>query len=192
MTTQMMKLTREYFHWIYSKVSSNLNANIPTYKDLLWYLLFVRFSGPYFGLDENRAIDGLRMRLDFAEEYGYDENDITEEMGLDECSMLEMMVALSIRCEENIMEDTEYGDRVGQWFWSMIASLGLGWAKDGVFRVHDHYEDIDYVIVRFLKREYSYNGKGGLFTVDNPPADMRKTDIWYQMCFYLEEIISYD
>ena len=37
-----------------------------------------------------------------------------------------MMIALAIRCEEHIMDDPDAGDRTGQWFWSMLVSLGLG------------------------------------------------------------------
>ena len=42
------------------------------------------------------------------------------------CSVLEMMIALSMRCEEQIMDDPDIGNRTGQWFWDMIDNLGLG------------------------------------------------------------------
>lgn len=39
-----------------------------------------------------------------------------------------------------------------------------------------------------MEREYERNGEGGLFTVNNG-RDMRTTEIWYQMNYYLSEII---
>ena len=101
------------------------------------------------------------------------------------CSILEMMIALAIRCEEHIMEDPEIGNRTGQWFWNMIVSLGLG-------HMTDDYFDLAYVeeaVRRFLNREYSRDGSGGLFTIERCPQDMRRIEIWYQMCMYLQTIL---
>ena len=36
------------------------------------------------------------------------------------CSVLEMMIALAIRCEEHIMDDPDVGNRTGQWFWKDV------------------------------------------------------------------------
>jgi hypothetical protein len=96
-----------------------------------------------------------------------------------------MMVALSIRCEENIMDDPIVGDRTRQWFWDMIVNLGLGSMYD------KNYDEwfIDKTINRFLDRQYEPNGKGGLFTVRNCKHDMRLFEIWYQLCWYLDTIV---
>ena len=92
---------------------------------------------------------------------------------------------MAIRCEDQFAYDPEYGDRTGVWFWEMIESLGLMDEMDANF-------DIDYVqrvVDRFLSRNYQKNGKGGLFTIHDLNRDMRKTDIWYQMCAYLNEVL---
>lgn len=47
--------------------------------------------------------------------------------------MLEMMIALAIRCEETIMDDPRYGNRTKQWFWNMMKSLGLSYMNDDCF-----------------------------------------------------------
>ena len=99
------------------------------------------------------------------------------------CSMLEMMVALAVRIEEHIMEDSSAGNRVGQWFWNMVVSLGLAAMDDGRF----HEDRADYILDRFERRDYEYNGAGGLFTVNHPTEDMRRLDIWYQLMHYLQE-----
>ena len=42
----------------------------------------------------------------------------------------------------------------------------------------------------FMNRKYRRNGAGGLFTLKFPPRDMRMVEIWYQMCWYLDEFIG--
>lgn len=86
------------------------------------------------------------------------------------CSVLEMMIALAIRCEEHIMDDPDVGNRTGQWFWNMIVNLGLGSMNDSKFdRAY-----IEENVQRFLERKYSRNGAGGLFTVNHSRYDLRK------------------
>ena len=99
------------------------------------------------------------------------------------CSVFEMMVALAQRCE-SVMDDPKIGDRTGQWFWGMIASLGLNGMSD------NHYDEkyVNDVVNRFLDREYEPNGKGGLFTIRNCEHDLRDVEIWYQLCWYLDTI----
>ena len=101
------------------------------------------------------------------------------------CSVLEMLIALAMRCEEHIMDDPDIGNRTGQWFWSMITNLGLGSMTDAKF---DRVK-INHVILIFLDRKYKPNGEGGLFTVRNCPRDLRTIEIWYQMCWYLDDIL---
>ena len=95
-----------------------------------------------------------------------------------------MMIALSIRCEETIMDDPKIGDRTGQWFWGMISNLGLSSMIDKRF----DEEYVWYNIERFLNRDYEADGKGGLFTIKNTNRDLRKVEIWIQLCWYLDNI----
>ena len=95
-----------------------------------------------------------------------------------------MMVGLAIRCEETIMDDTNIGDRTGQWFWGMIVNLGLG----SMFDNNYDRQLVETNVERFLEREYDYNGKGGLFTIRHCDRDLRDVEIWYQLCWYLDSI----
>lgn len=137
--------------------------------------------------DSNRADDGINMRYRFVISHGYEYEDIYEDImdALDgPCSVLEMIIALAIRCEETIMDDPNVGDRTGQWFWGMITNLGLGSMTDERF-------DRDYVervIDIFLNREYEPDGKGGLFTIRHFDQDLRDAEIWHQLCWYLDSI----
>lgn len=100
------------------------------------------------------------------------------------CSVLEMMVALAIRCEESIMDDPNMGDRTGQWFWGMVVNLGLGSMTDAFY----DEQVVDDILARFLNRKYEPDGKGGLFTVRHCEQDLRKVEIWHQLCWYLDSI----
>ena len=96
------------------------------------------------------------------------------------------MVALAIRCEKDIMDDPYKGDRTRQWFWRMIVSLGLNGMND------DYYDEstVDDILYRFLWRRYKKTGEGGLFTIKNCEQDLRDTEIWIQMLWYLDSIAA--
>lgn len=102
------------------------------------------------------------------------------------CRVLEMLTALSIKCEEHIMSNPKYGDRTSLWFWGMIESLGLMDMIDTCFDA----DYVDFVLDRLENRKYRKNGSGGLFTIHDTRCDMRNVEIWKQMCWYLDEIIE--
>lgn len=137
-------------------------------------------------MDENRAEDGTDLRYRFGEAYRYKDAEVAANLDDRPCSVLEMMVALAIRCEEHIMDDPAVGDRTGRWFWDMVDNLGLGAMSDA--RYEEEY--IDAVLERFLNRKYDRDGAGGLFTVKRCPHDLRSVDIWYQMCWHLDDVIQ--
>ena len=82
------------------------------------------------------------------------------------------------------MEDAEFGNRTGVWFWDMLTNLGIDQACDGNFSIYK----VDDIIERFLNREYEPDGRGGLFTVKNCEYDLRDIEIWYQRHLYLSSI----
>ena len=81
------------------------------------------------------------------------------------------------------MEDRSMGNRVGQWFWSMVVSLGLAAMDDTRFSE----ERAEPILARFMDRDYQPNGAGGLFTITRTSIDMRTIDIWYQLMSWLNE-----
>lgn len=176
------ELINAYFTWMYQLVCNNERySKTLSYRKLLRYLHSVDFEYS-IPMDGNRADDGVELRYRFADEKRYDHAMVAEYLDDRPCSVLEMMIALAIRCEEHIMDDPDEGDRTGQWFWEMIVNLGLG-------SMYDEHFDEDYVdgtIECLLYRSYAKNGKGGLFTVENYKRDMRTVEIWYQMCWYLD------
>ena len=103
----------------------------------------------------------------------------------DPCSVLEMMIALAIRIEETMMDDPRYGDRTNQWFWLMMSNLGLKYMTDDVF---DKVKAND-IIYTFLERQYSPDGKGGLFYIRNCEEDLTQIEIGTQVNWYLNKFI---
>ena len=175
------EINNEYFEWMFDLVCGTRYSKRISFRKLLIYLhdTEFRYSIP---MDENRAEDGMNLRYRFALLREID--DFAEYLD-GPCSVLEMMIALSIRCEENIMDDPGIGDRTGQWFWGMINNLGLGSMTDNQFDIY-YVED---VIERFLDREYEPDGKGGLFTVRHCDRDLTTVEIWHQLCWYLDSIV---
>lgn len=176
----------EYFSWLHDLVCGDRYSDKISYKKLLKCLHSIEFRF-LITRDQNRADDGadLRWRFIHANQWPnrFDPTDIYDALE-GPCSVLEMMVALAIRCEETIMDDPKVGDRTRQWFWDMIVNLGLGSMTDANF---DEKYVID-TVNRFLDRDYAPDGKGGLFTVRNAPEDLRAIEIWWQLLWYLDSI----
>lgn len=179
------RLNREYVEWMYSLVPNNRFSRTQSYKRLFHYLHSVEFTYS-IPLDGNRAEDGIQLRYRFGDDRGYPPQMIASYLDNQPCSVLEMMIALVVRYEDNIMCDSDMGDRTGQWFWGMIENLELIQMTDGYF--DEDY--VEYVVYRLLNREYKRNGKGGLFTVSRQNVDMREAEIWYQAAFYFNEVLD--
>ncbi len=131
---------------------------------------------PTCRMDENRAEDGVDLRRLYLRETG-------EDAGREgrRCSMLEMLVALSIRCEETIMIDMDVGRRVGRWFFPMLENMASP-LEEGIF-------GSPYTVMMACRRlhnhDYGPDGKGGLFYIPGFHGDMRTMEIWNQLMVYL-------
>ena len=169
----------EYFDWMYNLVCDRKRP----YRRLFEHLHSRVFTYT-IEMDGNREEDGIDLRYRFAYERGYDARAVATYLDNKPCSVLEMLIALSVRCEEHIMSNQDIGDQTGRWFWGMMDNLGLTSMYDTNF-LSSRTDDI---IDRFLNREYAPNGEGGLFTINNCRYDLRTVDIWYQLNWYLNTI----
>ena len=180
----MKKTENAYFTWLYDLMCRHRFAEGFSYIKLFRRLYKTRFI---YGIpnDRNRASDGITLRYRFTYDYA-GEASASDSYPDNPCSVLEMMVALAIRCEKDIMDDPYKGDRTRQWFWRMIVSLGLNGMND------DYYDEstVDDILYRFLWRRYKKTGEGGLFTIKNCEQDLRDTEIWIQMLWYLDSIAA--
>lgn len=179
--TRADRINNDYFEWLCDLINVGRFSTHVSYRRLLMHLHDVEFTWfvPY---DDNRADDGIQLRR----RYSLSQNDTSLSSYIHgPCSVLEMMIALAIRCEETIMDDALMGDRTGQWFWGMINNLGLSPMTDSKY----DGQYVDEVVYRLLNREYEPDGRGGLFTVRNYPRDMRTVEIWRQLSWYLGSIM---
>lgn len=176
------ELRERYFEWMYQLVCGDIKLS---YRRLLTRLNEIEFTY-LIGLDGNRAEDGIELRYRFGYETDIDCSVISAYLDDHPCSVLEMMLALSIRCEEHIMANPDIGDRTSQWFWAMVRNLGLGSMSGSRY----DQKTVDSIVYRMLDRKYQRDGTGGLFAIPNCTRDLRTTDIWYQMCWYLNSILQ--
>lgn len=173
------RVRSEYFEWMYELMCEGRFVRSISYRQLFTFLHDTEFE--YFiAYDENRALDGINLRYHYCQIHDCED---LEDYLTGPCSVLEMMVALAIRCEE-VMDNPEKGDRIGQWFWGMITNLGLGSMSD------DNFSEwvVNDVVTRFLDREYEPDGRGGLFRVRGWHRDMRNMEIWHQLLAYMNTI----
>ena len=178
-----INIKEDYFQWMFDLVCEGRYTNNYSYRKLLSYLHDVEFTYRNRS-DADRAYDGINLRDRFAMLYDDDYPYVMDCLD-GPCSVLEMMVALAIRCEETIMDYPQIGNRTGQWFWRMIVNLGLGSMMDERFNMNDAEE----IISIFLKRRYDPSGRGGLFTIRGCHSDLRTVSIWNQMMWYLDTMI---
>lgn len=170
-----------YFDWMYRLVF----GEDPSYTKLLQHLNSIGFFfTSTVPRDSNRADDGIELRYRFAYETGIDYPAASSCLDDHPCTVLEMMIALSLRCEEQFMANPDIGNRTGEWFRKMLGNLGLSEMTDLYF----DRQLVERVILRFLRRMYDPDGKGGLFYIPGCEKDLTRAEIWYQMCWYLDSI----
>ncbi len=146
-------------------------------------MLFIKDFYSPIDLDNNRAVYGLLLRDTYISETGSGKEELAD---LGCCSVLEMLVALAISIDNDLMIDTYHPNRTAEWFWMMIDNLGLGSYDDYKYS-YEAKEEISYIVDTFLERKYLYDGKGGLFPLKNPRTDQRMVEIWFQMQSYFYE-----
>lgn len=170
----------EYFEWLCDLVCGYHRHEKRRYRRLLTqlHLLPFRYSIPN---DSHRASDGIDLRYRFA----YDEGYLEESKYLDgPCSVLEMLVALALRCEEDFMDNPAKGNRTSEWFWLMVSNIGLESFNDDRFNKALVLQRLDI----FMDRRYSRNGdNGNIIVLKRDMRDLRNVEIWYQLCWYINE-----
>lgn len=175
-------IINRYFEWLCSFVVTSKYTKRLSYRRILSLLHSIDFTYT-IELDGNRAADGVMLRYRFGDEFDIKEHIIREFLDDHPCSVLEMMIGLALRCEETIMDNPNLGNRTGLWFWNMIVNMGLGSMTDSKFDRGEATHRIE----RMINRDYESSGRGGLFSVRRLDKNMRETEIWYQMCWYLNE-----
>lgn len=184
----MVKTLKEYyFEWLCDLVV----PDCPQIKRKRYYkLLRFLFEKEFYWsipMDENRYFDALSLREDFLD-YFVDIRPVLIEESEEElgrtCSVLEMLIALARRAVYDVIGDDSAGTE-GDWFWRMIWNLRLYSLDDTNF----DKEMAEKIVDIFLSRKYERNGNGNIFQIDDG-RDMRNIEIWCQLCWYADYILS--
>lgn len=175
---EIEKHKKDYLHWLYFDILDGPEGHFNAFKSLFKTLLSIPYRWVH-PMDENRCKDGLAMREDYCSDYGYEIDDI-----LGDCSVLEMLIALSYRIEKEIMAPAVGKFDCFRWFWGMIEHLELDDFDENGYDEGWIYSIID----RFLDRKYDENGEnGGLFPLHFCKKAAYEMEIWDQMNEYLVE-----
>ena len=174
-------MTERYFQWLAGLVADG-------HKKIKYGCLLRKLYNKEFywvvPMDENRAEDGKELRWLF--EVSVDDvNDISELDG--PCSVLEMLIALARRWRMDLTSKDGSEKGFELYFWLMIKNLGLDKCTDKKF----DESFVDEKLHIWLDREYSADGKGGLFPLKtytkNEEKGQNTKDIWYQLQSYLAD-----
>ncbi len=180
MVLDAVDIRKEYLKWLCSLVHGGEKWSF------LWNKLHNMAFVWLIPMDENRAEDGKYLRYLFGlelSEQGISAEEI-EEILDGPCSVMEFLVGLARRIEEDIMYDVDKEDRTYEWFWEMIRNLGLDIYDD------EHYSEarVDDIVNRFMSRKYKKNGVGNVFKWDGKHGTkIRNFDIWSQVHFWATE-----
>lgn len=167
-----------YLNWLFERIDKK---QCNKYSSLLILLFKYIFSETKeCPMDVNRARDGIALRKRFYEETNLISEDMYERMTKDDCTWLEMLIALAIRIDDQMMFDMNLGNRTSEWFWMMLNQMDL----DKFDNKHMDEKQVVNIINKLGSRNYDNQGKNGIFKCKN---DVRKVDIWYQMMQYFNE-----
>lgn len=127
--------------------------------------------------DDNRAGDGISLRDEYGAELGFSGVSFSQN-----CSVLEMLVALAIRIEDEYTgnPEDEHPEKI---FWEMICNLKLDQFTDRAFQE----EDVYLILKKWITRDFNKNGYGSIFPLKHTNRDQTKVEIWSQMNEYLME-----
>ena len=175
-----------YLNWLEDLVCRGPMKHKKKYYSKLLDHLDNRFFTWEIDLDEARANWGLSLRDKYIDDTHSKYCDVDANKP---CSMLEMMVALAWRMEDEEASERwepDFWDFVSIWFWGMIDNMGLTKNDNRNYSP----EKTDICVDKVLKRGYNTDGRGGLFTLKRnfQHVKVNEIDIWRQAMLYMAEL----
>ena len=161
-----------YIHWVLKDKLGLTEKEAKKNMCLVSALSEVEFVWRH-PMDENRALEGLELRNDFEYETG---DYLDKSSGLiPQCSMFEMLAALAIRCENQLMRNSLLGDRTSKWFFEFLDNLGL---------LDCDERDVDHIVE--VCEDFMDN-KIDMFPLKDKKMNHKNEQIWKQLMAYLNE-----
>lgn len=182
----MIDLDDLYFEWLLTCLDPDgAREGVAYVADLLHNCDFTRRVGN----DINRAVEGANLRKEFLskfEEVDFDPH-VTNELMMNECSWLEMLIALS-RALDYLYEGGVEGR-----FIELVTNMTLdpmlyhGPGRSRYMREYDQ-RFVDVATDDINNSRFDKNGQGGLFPLTKAnPVDQRRIEIWDQHSAYFRE-----
>lgn len=163
-----------YFEWLCSLCKRK--GERVSFEKLLKHMYDKKFTY-VIQQDSNRAEDGRFLRKRFCEKFKID---YELYLRLGECNVLEMMVAVLQRA--NDISDIGVAD----FFYICLNNMGLSTMHGSSY----NKEKVDYILDKFLARDYMPDGVGSMFYIPGETRDMRCMEIWYQMNQYIIKVLD--
>lgn len=158
----------DYIHWVLKDKLGISDRDVRENLPVVLALAEVEFIWRH-PMDENRATDGLELRSDFEYETG---DYLDKSSGLiPQCTMFEMLAALAIRCENQLMRNSLVGDRTSKWFFEFLNNLGV---LDGKLDVEEACD-------------LFFDGRLDLFPLKTKGIKQKNEQIWKQLMAYINE-----
>lgn len=179
-----MTVNDRYFDWLCSQVSPARESPDHSSYSKLFRILHAKRYYSLVEHDENRGDDGLVLRDEFASENGVNQSDI---LLTGDATLLEVLVYLARRMSFD-MTDIVTKNTPERWFWEMMDNIGLSQYTNQKLESRIDYEMlVDDILERFLSRQYSAAGVGGLFPLWKKGQDQRQMELAAQCQEYLYE-----
>jgi hypothetical protein len=168
-------LVEDYLRWLEPQLKEQSQSPDKTYWDLLNLMFQIPFE-PIIDHDDNRAVDGLDLRIDFCHQKRIRTRSLDF---LGDCSFLEVLIGLSRRLA------FAAGGSAPGWAWQLLDNLELRRLSDPLTR--RKASQAEGIIIGVIRRTYQPNGQGGFFPLYHPDEDQTQVEIWYQMSAYVAE-----
>lgn len=184
-------MRHEYFEWLVSKVTSPAVPDDAQARNVLQVLRDIRIQGLPMADDAPRLEDGKQLRIDFIDETGmtvqsYDDV-LDPEFGF--CTVLELLVALSMRMDDIMRDPLDPCSSVPSWFWGMVSTMvGQPFYPCSYWTFSVNTSAAVVVAessMKFLGRQYDPTGHNGNIFTDMSGVDLRAIDIWAQACRFM-------
>lgn len=186
------KILLDYFNWLTSLVDNPPNGK--NYSKLFECLHKYKFKA-INNFDKNRQNDAMELRKVYCNSIYYKiyvfsncpETMLLDDDNLELCTFLELLICLSKRMEFEMTSDSDMDYSMNRWFWELISNIDFTRFDNEYWDELDSEKNIVERINLINERKYANNGYGGLFPTNEPPYNMRKLQLWYQMMKYLQE-----
>lgn len=171
------ELREDYLRWLESQLRDEQASRGQTY----WGLLNFMFDTPFIWsdpMDENRLVDGLGLREEFAREVAHIQSKVMARLGPG--SFLEVLIGLSRRLAFNA------GGEAPGWSWELLTNLELHRLSDPL--TGPKQRKAEKIMQVAMGRTYSPDGTGGFFPLTRPDEDQTQIELWYQMSAFIAEL----